>query len=103
MVFAQVSNAGADIIYTSVLGSYFLSKGISIAEMGIYASFPLFGGAVGGFVGGYLNDYCIRLTGSRKNARRIMGSSGKVIATICLFLCDFTDQRPCSGDWPVHR
>ncbi len=85
MVFAQISNAGADIIYTSVLGSYFLSKGISIAEMGVYASFPLFGGAVGGFVGGYLNDYCIRLTGSRKNARRIMGSSGKIIATICLF------------------
>jgi len=85
MVFAQVSNAGADIIYTSVLGSYFLSKGISIGEMGIYASFPLFGGAVGGFVGGYLNDYFIRLTGSRKKARRIMGASGKTIATICLF------------------
>lgn len=85
MVFAQISNAGADIIYTSVLGSYFLSKGISIAEMGIYASFPLFGGAVGGFAGGFLNDFFIRLTGSRKRARRIMGSSGKTIATICLF------------------
>ena len=47
MVSAQVANAGADIVYTSVLGSFFLSKGISIAEMGIYASFPLFGGALG--------------------------------------------------------
>ncbi len=85
MVFAQMSNAGADIIYTSVLGSFFLSKGISIAEMGIYASFPLFGGALGGLAGGYLNDFFIRLTGSKKRARRIMGASGKIIATICLF------------------
>lgn len=85
MVFAQVSNAGADIVYTSVLGSFFLSKNISIAEMGIYASFPLFGGAFGGFVGGFLNDYAIRATGSRKWGRRIMGSTGKAIAAICLF------------------
>ncbi len=85
MVFAQLSNAGADVIYTSVLGSFFLSKGISMAEMGIYASFPLFGGAVGGFVGGILNDHIIRITGSRKKARRIMGATGKMIATLCLF------------------
>ncbi len=85
MIFAQLSNAGADIVYTTVLGSYFLSKNISIAEMGIYASFPLFGGAFGGLVGGFLNDYLIRTTGNRKWARRIMGFTGKAIATICLF------------------
>ena len=86
MVIAQVSNAGADIVYTTVLGSFFLSKQISIEEMGIYASFPLFGGAIGGFVGGYLNDFAIRLTGSRKWGRRIMGSTGKVIAAGCVFI-----------------
>ena len=85
MIFAQLSNAGADIVYTTVLGSYFLTKNISISEMGIYASFPLFGGAIGGLVGGFLNDYLIRTTGNRKWARRIMGSSGKIIATVCLF------------------
>ena len=85
MVSAQVANAGADIVYTSVLGSFFLSKGISIAEMGIYSSFPLFGGALGGLVGGYLNDYVMKRIGSRKWGRRIMGSTGKFLAAICLF------------------
>lgn len=86
MVIAQVSNAGADIVYTTVLGSFFLSKQITIEEMGIYASFPLFGGAIGGFVGGYLNDFAIRITGSRKWGRRIMGSTGKVVAAGCVFI-----------------
>ncbi len=85
MVFAQVANAGADIAYTSVLGSFLLSKGITMGKMGILASFPLIGGAVGGLVGGYLNDYLIKKTGNRKWARRIVGSSGKALATICLF------------------
>jgi MFS transporter, ACS family, glucarate transporter len=85
MVFAQISNAGADIVYTSVLGSFFLSKNISMAEMGIYASFPLFGGAIGGLAGGFLNDLVIKLTGSRKWGRRIMGSTGKAIAAVCVF------------------
>lgn len=86
MVIAQVANAGADIVYTTVLGSFFLSKQISIEEMGIYASFPLFGGAIGGLVGGYLNDFAIRITGSRKWGRRIMGSAGKAIAAVCVFI-----------------
>ncbi len=94
MVSAQVANAGADIVYTSVLGSYFLSQGISLAETGIYASFPLFGGALGGFAGGILNDYLIRKTGSRKWTRRIMGSSGKAIATVCLFVAIAQDTVP---------
>ena len=54
--------------------------------MGIYASFPLFGGAIGGFVGGYLNDFAIRLTGCESGVDRIMGSTGKVIAAGCVFI-----------------
>jgi len=84
-VFQQYANAGADIVYTSVLGSFFLSKNISLAEMGIYASLPLFGGAVGGFFGGILNDYAIRATGSHRWGRSIMGFLGKAIAAVCLF------------------
>ena len=86
MVFAQLSNAGADIVYTSVLGSFFLSKEISWEELGIYASLPLFGGAFGGFAGGFLNDWVMKITGSRKWGRRIMGSTGKVIAAIFVFV-----------------
>ena len=86
MVFAQLSNAGADIVYTSVLGSFFFSKNISWEELGIYASLPLFGGAIGGFVGGFLNDWVMRITGSRKWGRRIMGATGKTIAAGFVFV-----------------
>ena len=86
LVFQQYANAGADIVYTSVLGSFFLSKNISLGEMGIYASLPLFGGAIGGFVGGVLNDVAIQLTGSRKWGRRLLGCLGKAIAAGCLFI-----------------
>lgn len=86
LVFQQYANAGGDIVYTSVLGSVFAAKGVTIAEMGVYASLPLFGGAIGGYVGGYLNDIAIRLLKSRRWARSFMGFLGKAIATVCLFL-----------------
>ena len=41
-------------------------KGLSQAEMGVFASLPLWGGALGGAAGGVLNDYLIRRTGSRR-------------------------------------
>ncbi len=85
LIFQQYCNAGADIVYTSVLGSLFLSKGITITEMGIYASMPLFGGAIGGFVGGILNDVMIKTTGSRRWGRSIMGIMGKGTAALILF------------------
>lgn len=86
LVFQQFANAGADIVYTSVLGSVFMAKGSSIAEMGVYASLPLFGGAIGGYVGGYLNDILISVFGSRRWGRSAMGFLGKAIATVFLFV-----------------
>ena len=86
LVFQQYANAGGDIVYTSVLGSVFAAKGVTIAEMGVYASLPLFGGAIGGYVGGYLNDISIKVLRSRRWARSFMGFLGKAIATVCLFL-----------------
>lgn len=86
LVFQQFSNAGADIVYTSVLGSVFLSKGATISEMGVYASLPLFGGAIGGYVGGYLNDIFINVLRSRRWGRSAVGFLGKAIATVFLFV-----------------
>ncbi|MDA9763917.1 MAG: MFS transporter [Opitutales bacterium] len=85
LLFQQYCNAGADIVYTSVLGSLFLSKDITVAEMGIYASMPLFGGAIGAFVGGVLNDVMIKLTGSRRWGRSIIGFMGKGTGAVILF------------------
>jgi sugar phosphate permease len=86
LVFQQFMNAGADIVYTSVMGSYFLSKGISVAQMGLLVSLPLWGGAIGGVVGGYLNDWLIRRTDSRRWGRAIVGVSGKLIAAAVLLV-----------------
>ena len=85
LLFQQYCNAGADVVYTMVLGSLFMSKGISVGEMGIYASMPLFGGALGGFFGGLLNDVAIKVTGSRRWGRTLIGFLGKGIAACCLF------------------
>ncbi len=85
LLFQQTANAAADIVYTSVLGSVFVAKGVSWTELGVFASLPLIGGAIGGYVGGYLNDFLIRILGSRLWGRRIMGCLGKAIASACLF------------------
>ena len=58
------------------------AKGFGNAEMGIFASLPLFGGALGGFCGGMLNDILIRKMGNRKQARRVVAASGKTIAAV---------------------
>ncbi len=83
---AQVFNAGADIVYTSIIGSYFYEQGINFAELGYLVALPMFGGAFGGFFGGFLNDWVIRKTGSRKWGRRIVGFSGKTIAAALVFI-----------------
>jgi len=83
---SQVFNTGADIVYTSIIGSYFFEQGINISELGYLVALPMFGGAFGGFFGGFLNDWVIRKTRSRKWGRRIVGFSGKAIAAVLVFI-----------------
>jgi sugar phosphate permease len=59
-------------------------KGLSQAEMGVFASLPLWGGALGGAAGGVLNDYLIRRTGSRRWGRAGVALSGKALAAVLL-------------------
>ncbi|MCA9027569.1 MAG: MFS transporter [Planctomycetaceae bacterium] len=85
MVVQQFMNAGADIAYTLVLGSFFLSLGVKdMKDLGWIVSLPLIGGAVGGIVGGYLNDWLIPRVGSRWG-RSLVGISGKGLAALCLW------------------
>lgn len=86
LVGQQFCNAGADIIYTNVMGSYFISQGVTMGTTGILVMLPLLGGAVGGVFGGYLNDWLIRRTGNRRWSRTAVGFSGKVLATAMLFI-----------------
>jgi MFS transporter, ACS family, glucarate transporter len=85
-VVQQYMNAGADYVYSVLMGSFFIeSRGVTDKViLGILASMPLWGGACGGVAGGLLNDFLIRVTGSRRRARTIVGFSGKVFA--CFFL-----------------
>ncbi len=85
-VVQQYMNAGADYVYSVLMGSFFIeSRGVTDKViLGILASMPLWGGACGGVAGGLLNDLLIRTTGSRRRARTIVGFSGKVFA--CFFL-----------------
>lgn len=85
MVVQQFMNAGADIAYTLVLGSFFLSLGVKdMKDLGWIVSLPLIGGAIGGIVGGYLNDWLIPRVGSRWG-RSLVGISGKGLAALCLW------------------
>ncbi len=85
LVVQQFMNAGADIIYTSMMGSYFLSKGISMGKAGLLVSLPMWGGAAGGVFGGFLNDRLVRTIGPRWG-RTVVGMTGKLIAVAMLVL-----------------
>ena len=81
LLVQQFTSTFADAIYVSWI-PYFLYKehGLNYAEMGIYASLPLVGGALGGAFGGMLNDVLIRVTGNRRWSRTAVGGLGKGIA-----------------------
>lgn len=59
-------------------------KGLDTVAVGIFASLPLWGGAIGGAVGGVLNDFLIRVTGNRCFARRAVAFTGKLLGGLLL-------------------
>jgi MFS family permease len=59
-------------------------KRLSNAQMGVFASLPLWGGALGGAVGGVLNDVLIRVTGRRRLARSAVAFTGKFLACVLI-------------------
>ena len=64
-------------------------KGLSQTQMGMFASLPLWGGALGGMAGGVLNDFLIRRTGSRRWARSGVAFTGKALAALLLAVSIF--------------
>lgn len=86
MVVQQFMNAGADVVYTLTMGSFFVSLGVAdMKELGWLVSLPLIGGAIGGIVGGILNDWLILRVGNRW-ARSSVGVMGKFLAAISLYI-----------------
>ena len=96
-VAQQFANAGADNFFGMLTGAYFLSRGVDMASVGILASLPLFGGAIGGMLGGYYNDVLMKRTGHRRVVRSVVGFSGKFIAFCMIFVAITQESAIAAG------
>lgn len=56
------------------------SRGLSLTQMGIYASLPLFAGTLGNLAGGYFSDIVMRKTGKVNLARRWVAIAGFLLS-----------------------
>ncbi len=85
----------ADNIYSAWIPQFLiLVHGLKYKEMGIYASLPLIGGALGGMAGGYLNDITIRRLGNRRWGRTAVGFAGKGLASVMLLVALYWYDDP---------
>lgn len=83
----QFLDAGSDVAFVSLMGTYFLmARGFEISKTGWATSLPLLGGALGGIAGGWLNDALIARTGNRRWTRSGIGFVGKLIGCAMLAL-----------------
>ncbi len=56
------------------------SKGMTLAQMGIYASLPLMAGVIGDLAGGWFSDHVLRRTGNVNLARRWVAIAGFLLS-----------------------
>ncbi|MEO8495081.1 MAG: MFS transporter [Planctomycetota bacterium] len=86
-VFLHFMDAGSDGIYVYLMGSYFMTAhSFDVTTAGLLISLPLWGGAIGGVVGGFVNDGLIHVTGNRRWSRSGVGSTGKLVACMMMFV-----------------
>ncbi|MEZ6086474.1 MAG: hypothetical protein R3C05_00255 [Pirellulaceae bacterium] len=86
MVVVMFLTAGADVVYTLIMGSFFVSLGVEdMKNLGWMVSLPLIGGAFGGIFGGILNDWLILHVGNRWG-RPLVGVCGKLLAALSLYV-----------------
>ena len=91
-LLSQFTSAAGDSLFVYWLFLFLEeAKGLDKTTMGIYASLPLIGGAIGGFAGGALNDIMTRWT-SRRVARSLIGFSGKLISAALIVASTFVED-----------
>ena len=56
------------------------AKGMTLAQMGIYASLPLLSGVIGDLAGGWFSDHVLRRTGNINLARRWVAIAGFLLS-----------------------
>jgi len=77
LVAQQFLNAGSDVVFVLILGSYLKSLGVdSGGQLGVLISLPLWGGAVGGIFGGYANDWALQRFSNRRWCRAAVAGTG---------------------------
>ena len=68
-------------VYNDWFPSYLReSRGLSLAQMGFYASVPLFAGTLGDLAGGWFSDIVLRKTGNVNLARRWVAIAGFLLS-----------------------
>jgi sugar phosphate permease len=93
-----------DMFYVNWIPTYLRDRGFSMVEMGMYASLPLLGGAVGGLFGGTLNDVLIKLSGNRRFSRTAVGLTGKVVSGgIMAWAMTLDDGRAVVGAFTLSK
>ncbi len=94
LLIQQFLNAGSDVVFVLILGSYLKSLGAdSGGQLGILVSLPLLGGALGGIFGGYANDWAIQRFSSRRWSRSAVAGIGLAMGG-ALVLLSVTASEP---------
>ncbi len=82
---SSILSSIADQIYSLWIPLFLFEQySLKFKEMGIYSALPLLGGACGGMLGGFISDRLIRVTGSRRWVRSLVGFFGKAMAAATL-------------------
>jgi len=82
---ASFCSTFADNLFVFYMPKFLVEeKQFSALEMGLFASLPLWGGALGGLCGGVINDAMIRLLKNRRLARSLVAATGKSLAAILI-------------------
>jgi sugar phosphate permease len=71
-------------------------RGMTLAQMGFYASLPLWAGVAGDLAGGWTSDLLLRRTGNIRSARRIVGVAGFLIAAAGILPATLTHDPKAS-------
>jgi len=79
-VLMQMLIAGVDTLYSSLLGRYFLARGVSLANAGMLASLPLMGGMLGGLIAASSNDWILNRFQNRRWGRSSVGIFSNLMA-----------------------
>lgn len=87
LLIQQFLNAGSDVVFVLILGSYLKSLGAdSGGQLGVLVSLPLLGGALGGVFGGYANDWAIQRFRSRRWSRSAVAGIGLAVGGVLVML-----------------